>query len=112
MLGPTFTGSDLIPADADLIAAGLLLEMKTSVKLTLAVQDLFQVIGYALLDFNDECKITELGIFHARHAYLATWDISELLRELAGQPVSLQAVRQDFRDLLLTCRGPGPAIVH
>jgi hypothetical protein len=39
-LGPTFAGSALIKADADLIAAGLLLELKTSAKkVTLPVTD-------------------------------------------------------------------------
>ena len=100
-LGPTFSGSAVIGgADGDLIAAGLLLELKTSAKLTLAVKDLFQVIGYALLDFDDEYKLTELGIFNARYAYLATWSLGNLLSELAGHPVRLQSARQEFRQLL------------
>ncbi len=106
-LGPTFSGSAMIGgADGDLIAAGLLLELKTSAKLTLTVKDLFQVIGYALLDFDDEYKLAELGIFSARYAYLAAWGLSTLLDELAGHQVSFQAVRQEFRHLLLTHRNP------
>jgi hypothetical protein len=100
-LGPTFSGSAIIGgADGDLIAAGLLLELKTSAKLTLAVKDLFQVIGYALLDFDDAYKLTEVGIFSARYAYLATWDLGSLLSELAGHPISLQTARQEFSQLL------------
>ena len=100
-LGPVFSGSALIGgADGDLIAAGLLVDLKTSAKLTLTVNDLFQVIGYALLDFDDDYKLTELGIFSARYAYLATWNLGELLADLAGHPVSLQATRQEFRQLL------------
>ena len=100
-LGPTFSGSAVIGgADGDLIAAGLLLELKTSARLTLAVTDLFQVIGYALLDFDDEYKLTELAIFSARYAYLATWSLGSLLSELAGHPASLQSARQEFRQLL------------
>jgi hypothetical protein len=41
----------LIKADADLIAAGLLLDLKTDSKLSLGVTTMFQVIGYALLDW-------------------------------------------------------------
>ncbi len=105
-LGPTFSGSAMIGgADGDLIAAGLLLELKTSAKLTLAVKDLFQVIGYALLDFDDEYKLTEVGIFSARYAYLATWSVGGLLSELAGCPASLQAARREFRQLLHTHQG-------
>jgi len=102
VLGPTFTGSALIRADADLIAAGLLLELKTTAKKpSLGITDLFQVISYALLDFDDEYNITELGIFSARYACLATWGLGALLEELACGQVSLQATRQEFRELLL-----------
>jgi hypothetical protein len=73
-LGPTFTGSALLSSDADLIAAGLLLEIKTSAKkVSLPVTDLFQVIGYALLDFDDEYQLRAAGIFSARYAYLNVW---------------------------------------
>lgn len=99
-LGPTFTGSVLMKADADLIAAGLLLDLKTDSKFSLGVLVLFQIIGYALLDFDDVYGLTELGIFSARYGHLATWDLGVLLDELAGQPVALGAIRQGFRELL------------
>jgi hypothetical protein len=105
-LGPTFAGSALIGgADADLIAAGLLLELKTSAKLSLGVKDLMQVIGYALLDFDDEYRIDTLGIFTARYGYLATWELGDLLSELAGEQVSLRDARAEFRQLLVAHRG-------
>jgi hypothetical protein len=100
-IGPTFTGSQIMNADADLIAAGLLLELKTSAKKpSLGVLDLFQVIGYALLDYDDEFSISSVGIFSARYAYLATWELGALLDELAGHETSLAAVRAQFRELL------------
>jgi len=110
-LGPTFTGSALLNADADLIAAGLLLEVKTSQgpkrpdgtrRAALTKLDLLQLIGYALLDFDDDYQITELGIFVARYAYLATWPLAALLSEMAGQQVNLPATRDAFRQLLQT----------
>jgi hypothetical protein len=100
-LGPTFAGSSLIGgADGDLIAAGLLVDLKTTVKLSLPVADVLQLIGYTLLDFDDEYALTELGIFSARYAHLVTWPLSSLLDELAGHQVSLQATRDEFRRLL------------
>jgi hypothetical protein len=102
-LGPTFVGSALMKADADLITAGLLLDLKTDSKFSLGVAVIFQVIGYALLDFDDAYHLTGLGIFTARYAHLATWDLSALLDELAGHPVSLTAIRQEFRDILTRC---------
>ncbi len=101
VLGPTFTGSALINADADVIAGGLLFDLKTSAKKpSLAVTDLFQVIGYALLDFTDRYHVTELGIFAARYGYLTTWGLEDLLGELAGHEVDFGVVRDDFRYLL------------
>jgi hypothetical protein len=105
-LGPTFTGSALIRADADLIAAGLLMDLKTSAKLSLGIENVLQVLGYVLLDFDDEYKLDELGIFSARYTYLTTWGLGALLEELAGCQVSLRATRQEFRQLLLACQGP------
>lgn len=101
-IGPTFTGSKLMKADGDLMAAGLLVELKTTAKrLSLSVADLFQVIGYALLDFDDEFGIDTVGIFSARYAYLATWSLKSLLDELAGHPVNPADVRAQFRAMLV-----------
>lgn len=84
-LGPVFAGSHLIEgADGDLVAAGLLVDLKTSAKLTLTVNDMWQLVGYALLDFDDSHQLDAVGIFTARYAYLVTWGLGELLDELAG----------------------------
>jgi hypothetical protein len=100
-LGPAFAGSALIGgADGDLVAAGLLLELKSSSKLSLPV------IGYALLDFDDAYRLDTLGLFNARYGYLVTWNAASLLRDLAGHPVNLAAARDEFQVLLLACQ-PG-----
>ena len=104
-LGPVFTGSALLNADADLIAAGLLVDLKTNgAKPSLGIREIFQIIGYALLDFDDAYQLTEVGIFSARYAYLSTWRIGQLLNELTGSPVSLSTTRQEFHRLLLSYR--------
>jgi hypothetical protein len=104
-LGPTFAGSALIGgADGDLIAAGLLLELKTTSKLSLPVTDMLQVIGYALLDFDNAYQLDSLGLFNARYRHLVTWELATLLSELARRPVSLAADRDEFRALLLACQ--------
>jgi hypothetical protein len=106
----------LIKADADVIASGLLLDLKTDSKLSLGVTTMFQVLGYALLDFDDTYQLSEMGTFSARYAYLAIWDIGTLLDELAGRHVSLPAVRQEFRQLLLahqlSVNGSLPQCLH
>jgi hypothetical protein len=102
VLGPTFAGSALIGgADGDLIAAGLLLELKTTSKLSLPVTDMLQVIGYALLDFDDAYRLDTVGLFNARYSYLVTWDLTRLLGQLSGHPLNITTARDDFRELLL-----------
>jgi hypothetical protein len=97
-LGPVFTGSELMNADGDLIAAGLLIDLKTSAKKpSLGRAELFQVIRYALLDFDHAYQLTDLGIFSARYSHLTTWNLQALLDELADQPVNLRVTREEFR---------------
>jgi hypothetical protein len=100
-IGPTFAGSALMAGDADLVAGGLLADLKTGRKLSLAVTDLFQLLGYGFMDYDDEFAISAVAVFSARYSYLATWELGDLLSHLAGHPVSLAAVRGQFRDLLL-----------
>jgi hypothetical protein len=100
-LCPTFSGSTMIGgADVDLIAAGLLLELKTSAKLTLAIEDLFQVIGYALLDFDtrtssprrpSSAPVMPTWLAGASATCSASWP---------GTQSALQTARQQFRQLL------------
>lgn len=102
-----FAGSHLMNADADLIADGLLIDLKTTVKKPSAdVSDLFQIVGYALLNWTDHYSLSHVGLFSARYAHLATWELGALLDELAGHEVSLHAVRSQFRQLLIDHAAP------
>jgi hypothetical protein len=65
------------------------------------------VIGYALLNFADEYRVAELGIFTARYGYLATWELGALLSDLAGHAISVQSARGEFRRFLLACTDGG-----
>lgn len=109
VLGPTFSGSRLMNADADLIVAGLLLDIKTSLgdkdsngenHATLVKETLYQLIGYALLDFSDEYRIAEIGVFTARFAYLWRSPLDRVLNEAAGMSVDLAESRRDFEAML------------
>ncbi|GGK60941.1 hypothetical protein [Nocardia camponoti] len=92
--GPTFDASKLVNADADLIADGLLIDIKTHLGAknartglrsdSLSTVDLYQVITYALFDHSDTYRINEVGIYSARYGYLASWGLSELLSRLSG----------------------------
>ena len=96
---------ELMAGDADLIAGGLLLELKVSAKpASLAMTDTWQVLGYALMDYTDEFGITDVAVFAARYGYLATWNLEVLLSELAGMPVNVSELRTEFRELLEACQ--------
>ena len=97
-------------ADADLIAVGLLLEIKTSLGrkhkdgtrfATLDRQTILQLVGYTLLDFSDSFGIIQLGLYSARYAHLVTWKLNEFLDELARGKVDLAVERAVFQEVLL-----------
>jgi hypothetical protein len=104
-VGPVFAGSQIMRGDADLIAGGLLTELKTTIKKpSLGVTDLWQMLGYVFMDYADEFAITDVALFSARYGYLAQWNLDMLLAQLAGKPVTASALRAEFRVLLESCR--------
>ncbi len=101
-LGPTFVGSELIKADADLIAAGLLLELRTSTKLSLGITDLLRVIGRSWTSTMTTASLSRASSLPGT----ATWPpgkLGALLSELSGYVISVQSARDEFRGLLLAC---------
>lgn len=102
-LGPVFDGSSLCSADADLIADGMLLDLKTRLGKKnprtgarsdgLELRDVYQLVGYTLFDFSDTYKINEIGIYSARYGTLVTWPLEEALHTLAGSEVDLRSER-------------------
>jgi hypothetical protein len=104
-IGPVFAGSEIMPGDADLVAGGLLTELKTTAKKpSLGVTDLWQVLGYVFMDYVDEFSITDVALFSARYGYLAQWKLDVLLTQLAGKPVTTAALRGEFEALLKECQ--------
>ena len=100
-VGPHFSASQLMPADADLIAGGLLLDLKTSARAELPLSDIFQLAAYALMDSRDQYRLDSVGIFLARYGHLATWPLDTFLSELAGHPVDVSQARADFLGMLM-----------
>lgn len=99
VLNPTFAGSAGIGgADADIIVGGCLIDFKASINQPLETPWLWQLLGYALLDYDDKYKISSLGIYMARQTMLVEWPISELLTALSGGAAgSLAETRAQFR---------------
>lgn len=109
-LAPKFKASQLVPADADLIAGGCLLDLKVVVgtknarsgirPAELKKDHLFQIIAYALFDTDDQHKIDSFGIYSARYGTLMTWPLQEGFEMLAGRPVDVAAERATIWKLL------------
>ena len=103
ILNPTFRGSvDIGGADADIIVGKCLMEFKATVKASIEkVRGLYQLIGYLLLDYDDEFGIEKLGCYMARQGQTVEWPVADLFGHLMDQkPPPLQALRQEVRDKL------------
>jgi hypothetical protein len=114
-VGPTFAGSVDLAADADLIAGGLLLELKVNLgdrrsdgrrRCSLDRQTVYELLGYLLLDYENAYRVEALGVYSARYAHLAIWPLAELLDVLAGGPVDLAQARAEFRQVVLATPNP------
>ena len=101
--GPTFAGSaDLGGADADFLLDGLLLDCKASRHpRSLGRDEIYQLAGYLLLDYNDQYRINRVGLYLSRQGGLITWDVDEFLTHL-GARHSLANLRTLLRHRLRT----------
>ena len=100
ILNPKFLGSgDVGGADADIIVGTCLMEFKTTVKTSIErLRGLYQLIGYLLLDYDDEFGIEKLGFYMARQGLTIDWPVADLFGRLMGQkPPPLRDLRQEVR---------------
>ena len=100
-LGPTFAGSQFVGgADADLILDHCLWEVKTTEnprdRLTPGLR---QLIGYALLDWDDAYELNRVGFCFSRQAAWTSWRLSDLVRRTATSGATLTNLRDEFRTL-------------
>jgi hypothetical protein len=102
ILNPTFDGSmDVNGADADLIVNGCLIEIKTTKISQVKGEWLYQLLGYALLDYTDRYHLNEVAIYMARQAVLLRWPLDELLSIMANDTLEpLHELRSRFRSLI------------
>jgi hypothetical protein len=113
-LGPTFDlstpgPSQLIAAEADLIASGLLLDVKTTLGAknkagerpdALKTDSLYQLLGYSLLDYSNSYEIDRVGIYSARYGTLVHWPLNDVAAAMAGRPVDLVGARLEVWDMM------------
>lgn len=110
-LNPKFAGSiDIGGADADLITDGCLWEIKTTKQRGAQGEWLRQLLGYVLLDYEDEHAIDRVGLLLPRHGTRFDWPVSELIAELSGRDdLDLPTLRERFRRVCEPLRPGGDA---
>lgn len=98
-LNPKFAGArDVGGADGDIVVGGCLWEIKTTVQKRAEGRWFYQLLGYVLLDYEDEHNIEHVGFLFPRQNSSIRWSLSELTRELSGQPhLSIADLREEFR---------------
>lgn len=108
-LGPTFTGSALMAADADLVVGHTLVELKTQLSrlrpdrtrvLSLESAVLRQVLGYLLHDHDDRFGIDTIALYQARYGELTIWPVNRLFRPAGGPELDLTDLRRQWVDVL------------
>jgi hypothetical protein len=103
LLGPTFVGSRAVGgADADFIVGNCLIDIKTTInpfkKLPFSI---YQLLGYMLLDWEDNYQIDEVAIYFSRQCFLLKWKLDELIAELAGSDTpSLGELRKEWHKIV------------
>ena len=76
ILKPTFAGADVVDgAEADLIANGCLIEIKTTTQPRWNRIWLDQLLSYVLLDYFDEYRIRSIAFYLARQKTLLRWSV-------------------------------------
>ncbi|MGW6917343.1 hypothetical protein ACWGB8_26455 [Kitasatospora sp. NPDC054939] len=101
--GVLFSGID-ITADADLLAGGTLIEIKsTRHPRRFEQHTAWQILGYLLLDHADHHRIDTVGLYLTRTATLATWTVEDCLALLGARCRDLPRLRATFAELLANC---------
>ena len=101
ILNPVFAGArDVGGADGDLIVDGCLWDIKTVMQKA-GRKWLDQLLGYVLLDYEDEYAIGDVGLLFPRQVASVRWPLPELVHELSGRgDVSILGLRHKLRGLL------------
>lgn len=98
-------------AYADLVAAGHLVELKTGAGVlrssgergcSLLQRELYQLVGYVLLDTDDVLGLDAVTLCQARFGYVVTWSVEELIAEMSGGLLDLNGARARLAEMLAT----------
>lgn len=103
---PTFAGSAAVGgADADWITGKALIDCKATIRPLMTTSELrqhvWQLLGYAALDWDNEFKIKDVGLYMARQGTWVVWNGDDLCRQTSEWEVtSLEELRELTEELL------------
>ena len=102
VLGPTFAGSAFVGgADADMILDDCLYEIKTTAnprdKLPANVR---QLLGYLLLDWENEHGINQVGFYFSRQCRKISWDADSIVSQTANIGTNIQSLRDELKETI------------
>ncbi len=102
MLNPVFSGAkDVGGADGDFIVDRCLWDIKTTIRRKADGWWFYQLLGYVLLDYDNEYGIDGVGILFPRQNESIHWPLNMLIHELSGRSdLSLDRLRQELRQKL------------
>lgn len=105
---PNFAGSiDVGGADADLIVDATLIDIKTTKNRSLERAMVYQLVGYLLLDYEDDYEISEVGFYLSRVPALVRWPAEAVVTSLSNGRETIEGLRHDMRRLLAPHRRRG-----
>ena len=109
ILNPKFSGSgDVGGADGDLILDGCLWEIKSAGRKKAASDWVHQLLGYVLLDYEDEFGIEQAGFLLPRHDASIRWPLEELIeRTCSPRFLTVTQLRGMLRERLEDSREQG-----
>ena len=98
-LNPTFEGSnDVGGADADLITGSTLIDIKSTVNPKVGRLLLWQLLGYALLDYSNQYGIDGVGVYLSRQGHFLEWPVERLAQEISSrEDISWDEAHSDFQ---------------
>ncbi|MFF1717154.1 hypothetical protein [Streptomyces sp. NPDC058268] len=107
LCAPVFAGScDVGGADADFIAAGMLIDCKATINPhRIDASTVRQLAGYLLLDYPDAYRMEHIGVYLSRQGRLVSWPVTEFLQQ-CGAHQTLPELRAACQQALTTPKTP------
>lgn len=99
LCGTSFGGSAFVGgADSDLILDGCLYDVKTTLRPRRHLAAMLrQLLGYGLLDWDDEFGLDRVGFYWSRQGKWMSWNLAEMIERGANPEARLRRLREDFK---------------